>query len=278
MDLAKLSPQLTRGADGIWIPRREGARVDLSFPKDGHEATFRLEDESFWVQHRNACIFHALHRVSFEGLLLDVGAGNGVVSQALERGGLSTVVLEPALQGARNARRRGLANVVCATLDDADFEERSFGAAGVFDVIEHVEDDVAVLRSVHRVLRPGGALCVTVPAYPWLWSAEDELAGHFRRYTLASLRATLVKSAFDVRYETYFFATMTLPVFLMRTLRHRLGQRSMARVEESAVAVHDLSTISRRMVTLALAPELRLIRSGKKIPVGTSCLVVATKA
>jgi SAM-dependent methyltransferase len=276
MDLATLSPKLTRNDAGIWSI--EGATVrTLSFPEHGHEAAFRLEDESFWFQHRNECIFHALAKRPFEGPLLDVGGGNGAVSRALERHGLSTVVLEPGPEGANNARKRGLENVVCATLEDAAFDPATFGAAGVFDVIEHIEDDVGVLRAIHRVLRPSGVLCVTVPAFQWLWSAEDELAGHYRRYTLAQLRSVLREASFDVRYETYFFAPLTLPVFVMRGLRHRFGKRSAESVQGSAERDHEGSA-SGRLMELALKPEISMIRAGRTIPIGTSCLVVATKA
>ena len=273
-DLGRLSRALERDEDGIW---RAGALQALSFPEEGHDACFRLEDDSFWFAHRNACITKALLRHGALGLLLDIGGGNGAVSHALEQAGIETVLLEPAPQGARNARRRGLRNVVCATMQNAQFESASFSAAGAFDVIEHVEDDEALVRETHRVLRPGGVLCITVPAFPWLWSAEDDLAGHHRRYTLGRLRAALSRCSFDVRYETYLFAPLTVPLFLLRSLRHRLHERTATAVEEGAEEQHLTSPIVRRAVDALLAPELRRIGAGRGMPFGTSCLVVATK-
>jgi SAM-dependent methyltransferase len=277
-DLARISPVLEKSADGIWTPKTNRHEA-VSFPEDGHDACFRIEDASLWFAHRNACIAAALHRHGVGGPLLDVGGGNGAVSKALDDEGIETVLLEPGPEGARNARRRGVRNVICATLEDASFEDGAFGAAGAFDVVEHVADDAGLLREIHRVLRPGGTLCVTVPAYGWLWSAEDELAGHHRRYSRRRLEALLAGCAFKVDYATYFFAPFTLPVLLMRSVPHRVrARRSVEEVSEGAARQHIMSPFPRRVMTSVLAPEIRRIAAGRTIPFGTSILAVATKA
>lgn len=276
IDLSRLSPALACGDDGIWRTRN-GVHETLSFPDDGHEACFRLEDTSFWFAHRNACIAAALAGHAIDGPFLDVGGGNGAVSKALEKHGLHTVLLEPGPDGAHNARQRGLRSVVNATLQDARFADGTFAAAGAFDVIEHIADDEAILREVHRVLRPAGVLCVTVPAYRWLWSSEDDLAGHHRRYTLERLAKVLERCSFEVKFQTYFFAPLTLPVFLMRSLPHRLLRRSHEQVNENIAGQHAPSPVARRVMEGLLAPELARIKRGRAIPVGTSCLAVAVK-
>lgn len=276
LDLSQLGRRLERDADGIWrIPGAHGYAV--SFPETGHDACLRIEDDSFWFAHRSACIAAALAREPIEGPLLDVGGGNGAVSQALERGHLETVLLEPGAAGARNARARGLRNVICATLEDAELAPGSFGAAGLFDVVEHVADDEALLREVHRILRPGGVLCVTVPAYRWLWSAEDDLAGHHRRYSLGGLGQLLARCSFEVRYATYFFAPLTVPILALRSLPYRLRRRPAAAVEATAAAHHVPAPLLRRAMEALLAPELAWIRAGRRVPVGTSCLAVAIR-
>jgi len=277
IDLARLGSDLVQDDAGIWRPRAAHHQM-LSFPADGHDVCFGLEDESFWFAHRNACITAALAHVRFEGPLLDIGGGNGAVSQALERADIETVMLEPGDEGATNARRRGLRNVACATLEDAAFESSAFGAAGLFDVAEHVADEASLLREVHRILRPRGALCVTVPANRWLWSDEDDVAGHFRRYSLRTLREVLSRLGFEIRYETYFFAPLVVPVFLLRSLPHRVLRRTSSAVEEGAAKQHAPSPVLRRVVDALLAPELRRIRAGHRMPFGTSCLAVAVRS
>ncbi len=275
-DIAELAKDLRRDASGIWRPNtaREYA---VSFPTDGHDSCFAIEDESVWFQHRNSCITTPLRRLCVTGPLADVGGGNGAVSIALERSGIGTVVIEPGEQGSRNARKRGLRNVVCATLADSRFREGSFPAAGLFDVLEHVADERALLGDVWRILRPGGHLCITVPAFRWLWSRDDEMAGHYRRYTLRQLHDVLEQNGFSVRYETYLFASLTAPAFVIRSLRSKLLR---ANRDDAARAAdrHLMSPALRRTLALLLGGELVRIRAGRGLPFGTSCLAVAVKA
>ena len=63
------------------------------------------------------------------------------------------------------------------------FERNAYDLIALLDVLEHVPDDLASLRAIHRRLKPGGALLLTVPANPWMWSAHDAAHHHFRRYT-----------------------------------------------------------------------------------------------
>lgn len=273
MDLS--ASGLTKDAKGIWR-RADAPKADLSFPEHGHDSCFAIEDNSFWFAHRTECIATALRSYPFEGPFLDIGGGNGAVASGLSKRGIPTVLLEPGPEGAHNARKRGVEDVICATLDEANFEPASFGGAGLFDVIEHVEDDNALLRSAHRILRPHGVLCVTVPAYQLLWSAEDEHAGHYRRYTRKSLEQALERAGFEVRYSTYLFAPLTVPLFVFRSLRYRLG-RPAKDIDANASAQHTPSPIARTVMNAALAPEQHRIAKQRLVPFGTSCLAVATR-
>lgn len=280
MDIAALSSSLRTDATGIWVSQHR-ANHSISFPASGHADCFRIEENSFWFAHRNKCISRAISGSPFEGPFLDVGGGNGVVSEHLQSDGIETVVLEPGLEGAANAKRRGIRHVVCATLDEARFAPGAFGGAGLFDVIEHVEDDGALLRATHAVLRRDGVLAVTVPAYDALWSAEDDAAGHHRRYTERTLRAVLERSGFTVDYATYFFAPLTVPLFFARSLRYRLGLRRgtdpsrVQQIQEEAARHHTPSPLARLAMNALLEPEVKRVRERRSIPFGTSCLAIA---
>jgi hypothetical protein len=104
---------------------------------------------------------------------------------------LTPVVVEPSPDGARNAVRRGLSPAINATLADAGFGAACTGGVGLFDVLEHIEDEAGFLSVVRHCLQPEGRRYPTVPAYRWLWSDEDTHAGHFRHYSGPCVRSTL---------------------------------------------------------------------------------------
>ena len=114
-----------------------------------------------------------------------------------------------------------------------------------------------------------------VPAYPWLWSAEDDFAGHHRRYTMGRLRSVLEQTGFEPSYATYFFALLTVPILFARSLRYRLGRTPSAAVWKASERQHASHGGARKALDVLLAPELRRIRAGLTMPFGTSCLAIA---
>jgi SAM-dependent methyltransferase len=207
---------------GLWT---SGQQVAFSYPESGNADCFRIEEKSFWFKHRNACIRAVVRRLPPNGMFVDVGGGNGFVAKGLTEEGFDVALVEPGWAGAQNAWERGVRPVICATLEQAGFPERSIGGIGIFDVLEHIEDDVAFLRNLRRHLDPAGRLYLTVPAFQFLWSAEDTAAGHFRRYSRSTLRSVLERSGMEVEYMSGLFSWLPLPVFLRRSLPSRLGRR-----------------------------------------------------
>jgi SAM-dependent methyltransferase len=270
-DLGAIAPGLNCDADGIWRARSAAA---IDYPDEANAFCFAIEERSFWFAHRNAIIVEAVRRFPPAGPIADIGAGNGFVSMGLGAAGFSTVVIEPGPAGARNAHARGLAPVVCATLGDARFADSTLAAAGLFDVLEHIADDLGFLAELHRVLEPDARVYITVPAFGWLWSSEDELVGHHRRYSIASLTRALVRSGFRVDYATYFFAPLPLPLWLLRTVPSRLGARTTLDPRQTAAELQPSAVVA-NLVARALSPERRFVRRGWRIPLGTSCLAVA---
>jgi SAM-dependent methyltransferase len=145
---------------------------------------------------------------------------------------------------------RGLASGVCADALDLPFPDRSLDGLAAFDVIEHLPDEATLLGEFRRVLRPGGRLLASVPAYQWAWSEFDERAGHQRRYTRRRLTDALRAGGFDVERATYAFSS-TLPLFAVARLAGRgtMGTvpawqdrvlTSLSRVDEFVLGRFDL--------------------------------------
>lgn len=269
-------------ADGIWPIPSGGWTTDgtagVSYPEVGNATCFAIEDGSFWFEHRNRVILAAVQKFPpANEVILDVGGGNGFVTKALQDAGFAAVLLEPAEAGTANANARGVRHVVRGDLDAARFHERTIGGIGLFDVIEHIEDDVEFLRNAVKLLVPGGRVYATVPAFQSLWSADDVASGHFRRYRVAALEAILKRAGLRVEYSTYFFWILPLPLFLLRVLLPELGLRRNDAVadapREHAVGHPFVCAVAEKL----FRPELRLVRRAKSVPFGGSCLVVGTR-
>jgi SAM-dependent methyltransferase len=273
MNLAQLARNIQPGADGVWTAPGEAA---IRYPAPANQFCFQVEEKSFWFHHRGRCLLEVMRRFPPGGAFFDIGGGNGFTALALQNAGIDVVLVEPGPDGVRNARLRGVKNVVHSTLEGAGFLPGSMPAAGAFDVLEHIQNDGAFLRSLHDSLSPGGLLYLTVPALGVLWSQEDEEAGHCRRYTLSSLRCVLEDSGFEVEYATCLFQVLPPPIFVTRSIPWILGiRRSQAELEQRARGEHGSG--QHAIISFLLDRELKCIASGGVVRFGSSCLTVAKR-
>jgi SAM-dependent methyltransferase len=271
IDLSKVAPDLTEEEPGLWTTRE---KAKVSFPVDAHKALAEIEDTSFWFAHRAAVIARVLSRYPPHGPVFDVGGGNGYMVRELRACGIEAILIEPGEDGARAAMARGLEPVVNATLTTAGFRRETLGAVALFDVLEHIEHDVAFLDTIAELLKPEGRIYITVPAHMWLWSEEDVRAGHFRRYTAASARDVCEQANFEVEFDSYFFSVLPLPILTIRSIPSKLRLRKAegVRADEHQRPHGQIGEIFDR----ALARELdRLDR--RRIRVGSSLIVVARR-
>ena len=273
-DLAAAAPTLRAGTDGIWTPPTQSA---ADYPDEGNAFCFQVEDHSFWFRYRNRMLIDMVRRFPPRGPVFDIGGGNGFVTRGLREAGIPAVIVEPGPAGARHAAARGLAPVVCATLEDAGFEPGSLSAVGLFDVLEHLPDDRAVLDTLARLVPLGGRLYLTVPAFRWLWSDDDDLAGHHRRYTRRSLRRVVEAAGFTVETDTYLFSPLPLPILALRVLPTKLGLRRPADVETLKQELKPEAGVVTAVITRLLDLEAWWLGHIGAVPFGSSCLLVATR-
>ncbi len=142
-----------------------------------------------------------------------------------------------------------------------------FDVASAFDVIEHIDDDEAVLRNLFRAIKPGGYVLITVPQHRWLWSAADSYACHCRRYGAEELHAKVQRAGFEILRSTSF-VSLLLPVMLI-SRRSARNFNPLAEFKLNAKLSETLKAI--------LACERLLITLGMNFPIGGSRLVVLKK-
>lgn len=114
----------------------------------------------------------------------------------------------------------GDGSLICSTFEELALASNSLDAAVAGDVLQSCPNDVAVLRELRRVLKEGGLLCLTVPAYTFLWGDDDEARGHQRRYTVSDLRRKLNTSGFHVHRASYFVSGAFLPMIVGRAAKN----------------------------------------------------------
>lgn len=156
-----------------------------------------LDERHWWYRARREVLAALISRrmeLPADARILEVGCGTGHNLTMLKRfGRVDGIEIDP---GARAIASRRLGHAVLdAPLPGLPgVEDRAYDLIACLDVIEHVVEDHAALASIARKLRPAGRVLITVPAFPWMWSAHDVVNHHQRRYTRGSL-AGLVRGA-----------------------------------------------------------------------------------
>jgi SAM-dependent methyltransferase len=136
--------------------------------------------------------------------ILEIGCGTGHNLPMLAQfGSVEAIEIDPA---ARHIASERLGRAVGdAPLPDLPGVARgSYDMVAVLDVVEHIEDDVAALKGMASLLKPGGKILIAVPAHQWLWSAHDVVNHHHRRYSKRSLAGAIAAAGLKPRKLTYF--------------------------------------------------------------------------
>jgi len=262
--------------DGFPAFAPELARENTGFQASYFAELADLEAQNFWFQARNELIVWALRaEVADLARFLEIGCGTGFVLS-----GIHQAFPEADLVGSE-IFSAGLpfaaARVPSATFYQMDARHipfrDEFDAIGAFDVLEHIEDDVAVIDEVGRALRPGGRFVISVPQHPALWSPQDDLAYHVRRYTAAGLRRKLEAAGFEIDRMTSF-VSLLLPVMLASRMRLRFRAQD---GPHDAIEELRLSPIANAISGSVMRLEIALTRRGVSWPAGGSLLVVARK-
>jgi SAM-dependent methyltransferase len=238
--------------------------------RDYELQTHRAEDRHWWYRGRRRVIERVIEglRLPSRARILDAGCGSGRNMVELARHGPVTGV-ELSDTSAYLARAREAGEVISGSVLEMPFASDSFELSVCLDVIEHLDDDLAALRELRRVVAPGGSLLVTVPAYQWLWSGHDEVNHHRRRYTQRSLRAVAEKAGWRQVRSTHF-NSLLLPVAVLLRVLDRFSRKTTESSLDLWVPPQPFNWLLERPMRL----EAALIGRGGRIPAGLSLLAV----
>ena len=216
--------------------------IDKPLPREMQQHTYailrRVEESHWWFVGRRRIIRSFLERVCRDlkatrteyGLqssaleILDVGCGTGANLEMLAEFGNAEGV-DVSAEALSFCQARGLTNVKQGQAEALPYDANSFDLVTGLDVVEHLDDDLAGLQEMRRVLRREGRAFLFVPAFMFLWGVQDDISNHRRRYTLKELKRVVREAGFEVERATYvnlsFFAPILLGRLFMRVTRLR---------------------------------------------------------
>lgn len=239
------------------------------------------EDEHWWFASRTRALLGMLDRcVERDGQrVLDVGCGAGNMVHHLARYG-PVIGFDNHLKPLAVARARGY--VVGQGQGEAmPFPDGAFDIVAALDTIEHVQDEAAILGECARLVRPGGLLVLTGPAFMFLWSQNDVVNHHYRRYTLGELRRKLAAHGLRVRragYNNFFLFPLAAALILWRRVTGKAPRLAAPDTDEDAyqVEMEPASPLMNAVLTVVGRVEAAILRH-VGLPWGTGFLLIAEK-
>ena len=252
--------------------------MNTALPQEMEQHTYaimdRVEDSHWWFVGRRAILESFLRSIvekfrtpHSELRILDVGCGTGANLEMLSHFG-SAEGVDVSDEALEFCRQKGL-TVQKGLAETLPYADETFDISTALDVIEHLDDDVAGLREMHRVTRSGGYSLIFVPAFMWLWGVQDDISNHRIRYTKSQIVERIEKAGFRVERATYANFTFFAPILGGRALLKLTGIKP-----ESENNV-NISALNGLFGSIFSAERFWLKRFG--FPFGVSIVVVAKK-
>jgi SAM-dependent methyltransferase len=206
--------------------------------------------------------------------VLDIGCGTGYITATLcdALPGAAVLATDVFTEGVRLTSRRLTDRALVCHMDAQAMPfTNCLDLITTFDVIEHIEQDEAVLRGIHGALRPGGISINVVPQHPFMYSPADEIACHVRRYRTGELKAKMAAAGFDIVYDSSFFSLLMPPGLLSRWKSKLTGRYD---------ATEELALPPWLNAAFGVVQDIELagMKAGLRYPFGISRVTIGRKS
>ena len=234
----------------------------------------QIEATHWWFEGRRAIFDTVLRSLDLpaNALLLDLGCGTGANLNFLTGYG-HALGLDWGAAAASYARSRTAVPVLRGDVTALPFRSNSVDLITAFDLVEHIEDDLACAGELARVCRPGGFLMVTVPAFQWMWGRQDTINHHKRRYRADEFARLFTEQGLQIHRFTYLNTFLFPVVATVRLFRRFVPEKNDELMSDfSMTKPGRINTLLGRF----FGAESKLIRHWD-LPVGVSLLCLARK-
>lgn len=226
--------------DGIWIFNPEITTDHDDYNADYLPLLFEFEEKHFWFSQRRNIIKYFINKyVQKNSSFIEIGAGTCNISRMLNDEGFNVSVGDIHKNGLEIAKSFNIKNLYQFDLYKPPFNNH-FDVLGLFDVLEHLEEEEEAITNIRKILNNKGLLILTVPAHMWLWNQFDEIARHKRRYSLSDLKKLLSNNCFNVLEAKNFFVSI-IPLLLVRKILHnKLNYEPDEKILDSNLKINPL--------------------------------------
>ncbi|TAE37843.1 MAG: class I SAM-dependent methyltransferase [Runella slithyformis] len=240
---------------------------------------YHIEREHWWFLVRNQIIMGHLKKVLPTNRplkILNVGIATGHTSELLLAfGNVKSVEYD---QACFDFTRQAVPtlDLMQGSILELPFEDNSYDLVCALDVIEHVEDHQLAVNEMKRVCKPNGTVCVTVPAFEFLWNQHDDVNHHVRRYTRPLLESIFQKNG-NITFSSYFNFWLFFPIAGFRLLSKilPLHQRNIEEAGSDFTVMNG--SIFQKVFYRIFNSERFFINKGVQLPVGVSLLLTWKK-
>ena len=211
-----------------------------------YEQMAKLDGSHWWFTARRRILDGLIERVvrpPKDARILELGAGTGHNLAMLSRfGTVEASELDPVARDLAS-ERLGREVKEAALPDLSIFPADSYDLIALLDVLEHVPDDKASLASIMMRLKPGGALLLTVPANPWMWSAHDVAHHHHRRYRKGEIERLARDAGYKIELLSPFNSLLFPPIAAVRLVGKVTGKDDSDDAMPGALVNRTLDTV-----------------------------------